>query len=103
MPWSYLFAYLRYFVVYEPKEDFLVNKLRTLPMFHDKEYAESHFAEDEEDFLVMPYVFNNISINLTKVRPLFMLSHRGSDNSPLLIVFSAKYIDQSIVILLLCN
>ncbi|XP_022330735.1 L-asparaginase-like isoform X2 [Crassostrea virginica] len=40
--------------VYEPKEDFLVNKLRTLPMFHDKEYAESHFAEDEEDFLVMP-------------------------------------------------
>ena len=66
-------------------------------MFHDKEYAESHFAEDEEDFLVMPYVYNNISTNLTKVRPLFMLSHRGSDNSPLLIVFSAKYIDQSIV------
>ena len=25
--------------------------------------------------------------NLTKVRPLFTLSHRGSDNSPLLIVF----------------
>ena len=35
--------------------------------------------------------------NLTKVRPLFTLSHRGSDNSPLLIVFSAYYIDQSIV------
>ena len=34
-------------------------------------------------------------INLTKVRPLFTLSHRGSDNSPLLIVFSANYIDQS--------
>ena len=33
--------------------------------------------------------------NLTKVRPLFTLLHRGSDNSPLLIVFSAKYIDQS--------
>ena len=27
------------------------------------------------------------SCNLTKVRPLFTLSHRGSDNSPLLIVF----------------
>ena len=34
--------------------------------------------------------------NLTKVRPLFMLSHRGSDNSPLLIMFSANNIDQSI-------
>ena len=36
-----------------------------------------------------------MNINLTKVRPLFTLSHRGSDNSPLLIVFSANYIDQS--------
>ena len=35
--------------------------------------------------------------NLTKFRPLFTLSHRGSDNSPLLIVFSANYIDQSII------
>ena len=26
--------------------------------------------------------------NLTKVRPLFTLSHRGSDNSPLLFVFT---------------
>ena len=33
--------------------------------------------------------------NLTKVRPLFTLSNRGSDNFPLLIVFSANYIDQS--------
>nr|XP_034325226.1 L-asparaginase [Crassostrea gigas] len=41
--------------VYEPKEDFLVNKLRTLPMFHDKEYADGHFAGNEEDFLVMPH------------------------------------------------
>ena len=32
--------------------------------------------------------------NLTKFRSLFTLSHRGSDNSPLLIVFSANYIDQ---------
>ena len=31
--------------------------------------------------------------NLTKVRPLFILSHRGSDKSPLLIVFSANYSD----------
>ena len=36
-----------------------------------------------------------ISFNLTKVRPPFTLSHSGSDNSPLLIVFSANYIDQS--------
>ena len=35
------------------------------------------------------------NINLTKVRPIFMLSPRGSDNSQLLIVFSANYIDQS--------
>ena len=35
-------------------------------------------------------------INLAKVRPLLTLSHRGSENSPLLIVFSANYIDQSI-------
>ena len=33
--------------------------------------------------------------NLTKVRPLFTLSYRASDNSPLLIMFSANYIDQS--------
>ena len=32
---------------------------------------------------------------LTKVRPLFTLLYRGSNNSPLLIVFSANYIDQS--------
>ena len=35
--------------------------------------------------------------NLTKVRPLFTLPHRGSDNFPLLMVFSANYIDQAIV------
>ena len=36
-------------------------------------------------------------LNLTKVKPLFTLSHRGSDNTQLLIVFSANYIDHSIV------
>ena len=36
-----------------------------------------------------------ITCYLTEVRPLFTLLHRGSDNSPLLIVFSANYIDQS--------
>ena len=45
-------------------------------------------------------VLNNIlkflkTIQLTKVRPLFTLSHRGSEKSSLLIVFSANYIDQS--------
>ena len=34
-------------------------------------------------------------ISLTKVRLSFTLSHKGSDNSPLLIVFNANYIDQS--------
>ena len=33
--------------------------------------------------------------NLTKVRTLVTLSHRGSDNSTLHIVFSANYIDHS--------
>ena len=33
--------------------------------------------------------------NLTKVRPLFTIMHRGSENAPLLDVFSAYYIDQS--------
>ena len=37
----------------------------------------------------------NISTNLTKVRPLLTLSHRGFDNSPLLIMSSAKCIDKS--------
>lgn len=37
-----------------------------------------------------------IMTNLTEVRPLFKLLHRGSDNSPLFIpVFSANYTDQS--------
>ena len=39
------------------------------------------------------WVYNN----LIRVIPLFTLSHRGSYNSPLLIVFSANYKDQSIV------
>ena len=34
-------------------------------------------------------------VNLAKVRPLLTLSHRGYENSPLLIVFSANYFDQS--------
>ena len=33
--------------------------------------------------------------NATKVGPKFLLSHRGSDNSPLLIMFSDDYFDQS--------
>ena len=46
--------------------------------------------------LKMHYSLENLLLNLTKVRPLFTLSHRGSDNSRLLIVFSANNIDQSI-------
>ena len=33
---------------------------------------------------------NGMLRNLTKFRPLFTLSHRGSNNSPLMIVFSAN-------------
>ena len=44
---------------------------------------------DDHNFL------HQIITNLTKIRPLFTLSHRGSDNFPLLIMFSADYIDQS--------
>ena len=36
-----------------------------------------------------------IQTNLIKVRPLFTLSHRGSDDSSFLIVFCANYIEQS--------
>ena len=43
-----------------------------------------------------PKIYGWTTINLTRVRPLLTLSHRGSDNSPLLIVFSANNIDQSI-------
>ena len=35
----------------------------------------------------------NLSQSRTKVRPLFSLPHRGSDISPLLMVFSANDID----------
>ena len=44
-------------------------------------------------------VFTQFTCKLTEVRPLFTLSHIRSDYYPLLIVFSAKYIDQSIVTL----
>ena len=40
-------------------------------------------------------IIHEYKSNLTKIRPLIILSHRGSDNTPLLTVFSAKCIDQS--------
>ncbi|KAK3093431.1 hypothetical protein FSP39_015649 [Pinctada imbricata] len=40
--------------VYEPKENYLLNELKKLPMFHDKEYADSQNF-DNEDTLAMPY------------------------------------------------
>ena len=43
----------------------------------------------------------HISHNLNKVRPPFTLSHRGSDNSPLLIVF--KRILYGLSICILCH
>ena len=46
------------------------------------------------DISLISHAFFAFLFNLIKVRPLFTLSHRGSDNSPLLIVFSANYIDQ---------
>ena len=47
------------------------------------------------------YLVKNWDLNVLqvykKVRLQFSVSHRGSDNSQLLIVFSANYIDQPIV------
>ena len=37
--------------------------------------------------IVWQWICHLLRSNLTKVRPLFTLSHRGYDNSPLLIVF----------------
>ena len=46
--------------------------------------------------MCVEFVYDSKSrINLTKVRPLCTLSHRGSDNSRVLIVFSANNIDKS--------
>ena len=41
--------------------------------------------------------------SLTKLRPLFTLSNRGSDNSPLLFVYSAYYMEQSMVTFMRLN
>ena len=46
-------------------------------------------------FIDSDYIHTLSRFNLTKVRPLFKIPHRGSDNSPLLIVFSANHIDES--------
>lgn len=50
-------------------------------MFHDKEYADGHFAGDDEDFLVMPQVLipinegkkrnDKISNNISKLQLLY--------------------------------
>ena len=57
----------------------------------------SHFKQEyyEPTVVVKAAIKSFAFISLTKVRPSFTLSHRGSDNSPLLIVFNANYIDQS--------
>ena len=60
------------------------------------EYSCQSITDVEKGFSYGIILFQ-VSSNLTKVRPLFTLSHRGYDNSPLLIVFSAYDIDQSIV------
>ena len=49
-----------------------------------------------ERYIKTTFIYEEYGINnLPKVRPLFTISHRGSDNSPLLIVFNDNYIDQS--------
>ena len=50
-----------------------------------------------------PWVMCTGLYNLTKVRPLFTLSHRGPDNSPLLIVFNANVIILTNQLLPSCN
>ena len=44
-------------------------------------------------------LYSRFQYNLTKIRPLFKLSHRGSDNSSLLIVFMWIFYELCICIL----
>ena len=59
------------------------------PRGDDSEKAKIHWGYQKSRTTVPLSV--KLGTNLTKVRPLFTLSHRGSDNSRLLIVFSANY------------
>ena len=58
---------------------FFTRRLTGVSFTRDSNYRGSH---------------GTIHVNLTKVTSIFALSHRGSDNSPLMIVFSAYYVDQ---------
>lgn len=46
-----------------------MSKLKTLPLFHDEEYAVAHFAADEKDFLVLPWVLiqNEANKEITEI------------------------------------
>ena len=60
-------------------------------------FEDFFFCEENETNTVESSCIVCRGSNLTHVRPLFTLTHRRSDNSPLLIVFSVNYIDQSTV------
>ena len=64
-------------------------KTIVLKMSHNKSISSYH------PHIHFMNIIHEYKSNLTKIRPLITLSHRGSDNTPLLTVFSAKYIDQS--------
>ena len=64
-------------------------KTIVLKMSHNKSISSYH------PHIHFMNIIHEYKSNLTKIRPLITLSHRGSDNTPFLTVFSAKYIDQS--------
>ena len=75
-----------------PQDEYFSNKrctLSVLTFFRLRDKISRLSILITMDFLSWMRFFN-----LTKLRPLFTLLHRGSDNSPLLIVSSAIYIDQ---------
>ena len=70
-------------------------------MRHFNSVAEKETVADSGDDVSRSRNYGNL--NKVIPRSILSLSHRGSDNSPLLIVFSAKNIDQTIVTFIRLN
>ena len=60
-----------------------------------KQFIDTHISIPLKIYWCISYQYTN----LTKVRPLFTLSYRGSDNSPLLVVFKGTLFELCICIL----
>ena len=57
--------------------------------------AQIHSNEEPRPIPRLNTFFSLEPLDQFQFRPLFTVLHRGSDNSPLPIVFSANYTDQS--------